>query len=293
MIKRGFLFLTVNLLILATISIVINLLGIRPYLHQQGIDYVPLLIFCLIWGFAGSFISLALSRVLAKKMMRVQLISPDTREPELRFVLESTHEACRRAGLQVMPEVGVYQSPDLNAFATGPTRNRSLVAVSSGLLQRLSREELRGVLAHEVSHIANGDMVTMTLIQGIVNSFVLFLSRIIAFVLSQFVNERMRPLVHIVTIIALDILLSILGSIVVFYFSRQREYRADAGAARLSGRESMIAALKKLQSTYQLAAAGRQPSLATMKISGKSTGLGALLASHPPLAERIARLQQS
>ena len=289
--KRIFLFFAVNVLIITTISIVFSVLGIAPYLNANGINYVSLIIFCLIWGFGGAFISLALSRILAKWMMGVKVIPADTHEPVLRKILDMVYDYCRQAGLEKMPQVGIYESPDMNAFATGPTRSRSLVAVSTGLLNAMSENEVRGVIAHEVSHIANGDMVTMTLIQGLVNAFALFLSRIIAFVISQFVHEKVSHLVFRLTTLVLDILLTILGSIVVFYFSRQREFRADSGAAKLAGRDSMISALRKLQATYELARQEKHTSLATMKISGKTGGLMALFASHPPLEIRIQRLQ--
>jgi len=289
--KRIFLFFAVNVLIITTISIVFSVLGIAPYLNANGINYVSLIIFCLIWGFGGAFISLALSRIIAKWMMGVKVIPADTHEPGLRKILDMVYDYCRQAGLEKMPQVGIYESPDMNAFATGPTRSRSLVAVSTGLLNGMSENEVRGVIAHEVSHIVNGDMVTMTLIQGLVNAFALFLSRIIAFVISQFVHEKISHLVFRLTTLVLDILLTILGSIVVFYFSRQREFRADSGAAKLAGRDSMISALRKLQATYELARQEKHASIATMKISGKTGGLMALFASHPPLEIRIQRLQ--
>lgn len=189
-----------------------------------------------------------------------------------------------------MPEVGIYDSPEVNAFATGPSKNRSLVAVSSGLLERMDDDAVSGVLAHEVAHIANGDMVTMTLLQGVINTFVVFLSRICAYIASRFVKEEVAPIVHFIAVIIFDILFSILGSMVAMAFSRYREYRADAGGAQLAGKEKMIHALQSLQHTVQLVDT-EQKSVAAFKISGKKGGFLGLFASHPDLDDRIARLQ--
>lgn len=291
--KRIFLFLATNLLIIATISIVTSLLGIQPYLSERGINYQSLMIFCLIWGFGGAFISLALSRVMAKMMMRVKVISPESAQPELRWLVDRVYQFSREAGLSKMPEVGIYESPELNAFATGPTKNRSLVAVSTGLLRNMNHEQAEGVLAHEVAHIANGDMVTMTLIQGIVNAFVMFIARIIAFSLSQFVRAEMRTIVHFMTVIVLDILLSFLGAIVVSYFSRQREFRADEGGARLAGKHKMVSALQALKLNYQVAQSHHdEDSISTLKISGARNKFLALLSTHPPLEMRIQKLSE-
>lgn len=289
--RRLLLFLATNLLIILTISIVTSLLGIKPYLEDRGINYESLLIFCLIWGFAGSFISLALSRVMAKWMMGVKVISPNTDHPDLRWLVDKVYELSRQAGLEKMPEVGIYESPELNAFATGPTKNRSLVAVSTGLLRQMEHREVEGVLAHEVAHIANGDMVTMTLIQGVVNAFVLFFARVIAYSLSQFVREEARPIVNFLSIIILEILLSFLGAIVVCYFSRVREFRADKGGAELAGRERMIAALQALKRNFQIRQVPQEDSFSTLKISGSKNKFLSLLSTHPPLDARIQRLQ--
>jgi heat shock protein HtpX len=186
MFKRVLLFLGTNILVIATISIVTHLLGLDTYLTTHGINYQSLAIFCAFWGSAGAFISLLMSKFIAKKSMGVQVIDPNaTQTDEERNILDIVHGLARRAGLKTLPEVGIYQSPELNAFATGPTKNNSLVAVSSGLLQRMNRDEIEGVLGHEISHVTNGDMVTMTLLQGVINAFALFLSRIIAYVLSM------------------------------------------------------------------------------------------------------------
>jgi heat shock protein HtpX len=288
--KRIFLFMAVNLLILVTLSVTLNLLGVQPYLTRSGIDYRALMIFCLVWGMGGAFISLALSRVMAKWMMGVQVIDPAQARGEEAELVAMVHRLATAAGLPAMPQVGIYESPEVNAFATGPTKSRALVAVSTGILNSMNHEELEGVLGHEISHVANGDMVTMTLVQGIVNAFVMFLARVIAFFVSQQVKEENRGWVNFLVVMVLQILLSILGSIVVASFSRSREFRADAGSARLAGREKMVAALENLQRTYEpLDSRGR--ALATLKISGRSGGFWALLSTHPPLATRIAALQ--
>ncbi len=294
--KRIFLFAVVNILILVTISITLNLLGVRPYLTRQGIDYGALLIFCLVWGMGGAFISLGLSRVMAKWMMGVRVIDPATADPSARELVNTVHTLARSAGLPKMPEVGYYESPEVNAFATGPTKSRALVAVSTGLLQRMGRQEVEGVLGHEIAHVANGDMVTMTLIQGVINAFVMFLARVLAFVVASFIRGRDDERggsywIQYLLVFVFEILLSILGAMVVAFFSRFREYRADAGGARLAGRTSMISALEALQRTTQLIEPGK-PSVATLKISGRKTGgFFAMFATHPPLADRIARLK--
>lgn len=299
-VKRIFLFLAVNALVVLTISLVLNLLGVRPYLDAYGIQYDQLLIFCLVWGMGGAFISLMLSKVLVKWTMGVEVISPQTRDAEAQELLETVHQLAKAAGLPKMPEVGIYDSPDVNAFATGPSRSNSLVAVSTGLLQRMSREERDGVLGHEIAHVANGDMVTMTLVQGVVNAFVMFFSRVLAFFLTQALrsnrdsDERSSssmggPLFFIIQFV-LEIVFMILGSMVVAWFSRYREFRADAGGARLAGREAMIKALEKLKKTVEIQDPNPQPAVKTLKISG-SSGLLSLFASHPPLDLRIERLR--
>lgn len=298
--KRIGLFLAVNFLVVVTISIVLHVLGVRPYLTAYGLDYESLLIFCLVWGMGGAFISLALSRVMAKMMMGVKVIPPDTRDPELRELVETVHELARAARLPAMPEVGIYDSPEVNAFATGPTKSRALVAVSTGLLRKMNRAETRGVLGHEVAHIANGDMVTMTLIQGVVNAFVMFLARIIAYALTMN-RDRDRDesggniMAFYLTQMALEMVFMILGSMVVAWFSRYREFRADAGGARLAGRENMIQALECLRRTFETVAVGEsaQPALQAFKISSRPNTLMRLFSTHPPLEERIERLKRS
>ncbi|WP_218813830.1 protease HtpX [Rickettsiella endosymbiont of Dermanyssus gallinae] len=301
MFSRVLLFLATNVLIIATISIVTTLLGLNTYLTSHGINYQSLAIFCALWGTAGAFISLLMSKFIAKKSMGVKIIDPNaTKTEEERNILDIVHGLARKAGLKILPEVGIYQSPELNAFATGPTKNNSLVAVSSGLLQKMNRDEIEGVLGHEISHVTNGDMVTMTLLQGTINAFALFLSRIFAYALSAGGATRNDdqasavgpgPMFFMLTMV-FDVLFTLLGSILVAAFSRYREYRADRGGANLSGRERMISALQALQRNMQPEDT-RAPSLSTLKISHKSVGFRALFSSHPPLELRIARLQEA
>ncbi|MCB0422429.1 MAG: protease HtpX [Bdellovibrionales bacterium] len=292
--KRVFLFVTVNILIIATLSVIMSVFGIQPYLTEKGINYSSLILLCAVWGFGGAFLSLALSRKMAKWMMGVKVINANEPDQNLNQLVHRVHSLARKSGIEVMPEVGIYESPEINAFATGPTKNRSLVAVSTGLLAKMDHDETEGVLAHEVAHIANGDMVTMTLVQGVVNAFVMFLARIIANVAAQFVDEDKRTMVQFGIVIALEVVLGMLGMIVVSAFSRHREYRADEGGANLSSPNQMIAALEKLKRNYHLedSTENGQPALATMKISGKAGGFLKLFSTHPDLDDRIARLQQ-
>ena len=281
--KRILLFVATNLAIMVTLSVILSVLGINGYGGLQG-----QLLFCLIWGMGGSFISLQMSRFIAKQAMGVQLVDGRSGHADADWLYGTIRQLTDRAGLP-MPEVGIYDSPEVNAFATGPSKSRSLVAVSSGLLRSMQRDEVEGVLAHEVSHIANGDMVTMTLIQGVVNAFVMFFARVIANILRSAVDERMSGAVYFMTLIVLQIGLGLLGSVVVCWFSRAREFRADAGAATLAGRGKMISALQRLQQNAKMIETDH-PALATMKISG-TRGWLSLLSTHPPLDERIAALQ--
>jgi heat shock protein HtpX len=304
--KRIFLFLALNFLVIVTISLLLNLLGVRPYLNAYGIDYNALMIFCLVWGMSGAFISLALSRVMAKMMMGVQVIDPSTSDPTLSELVQTVHHLAKSAGLSVMPEVGIYESPELNAFATGPTKTRSLVAVSTGLLSKMNKKEIEGVLGHEVAHIANGDMVTMTLLQGVVNAFVMFLSRVIAFAIANLGRNNDREegrgggfnyLTYSITVMVLEMIFMLLGSMLVAWFSRHREFRADAGGARFAGRDAMISALEKLRLVYENPNFGPQEdegsaSFSSMKISSRKGGFLRLFATHPPLEERIERLMK-
>lgn len=291
--KRIGLYLLTNILVLTTIVIVTSVLGVNRYLTAQGIDYFSLLIFAAIIGFTGSIISLLMSKNMAKSMMRVKVINPQGSLSGIeQQLLNMVYRYAQQVGIDKMPEVGIYPAEEVNAFATGPSRNNSLVAVSSGLLARMDQQAVEGVIAHEMAHIANGDMVTMTLLQGIINTFVVFLSRIVAYVLSALVREELAGVVHFASIIVFQILLSILGSIAVMAFSRHREFAADQGGAQLAGRQKMIHALESLQSTVSLVDNRGQEALQTFKISGKKRGgLAQLLATHPTLDDRIARLK--
>ena len=288
MAKRVALFLAVNVLILVTLSFTLNLLGVRPYLSSRGLDYNSLMVFCLVWGMGGAFISLQLSRFMAKMAMGVKLVDGRTGHADLDWLHHTVRQLTERAGVP-MPEVGYYDSAEVNAFATGPSKRRSLVAVSSGLLQTMRHDEVEGVLAHEIAHVQNGDMVTMTLIQGVVNAFVMFFSRIIANIVRQMVDERNAYLASLLVTIALDIAFGFIGMMVVAWFSRAREFRADAGGAQLAGRAQMIAALQRLMQNKALVDTTR-PSLATMKIAG-AKGWMPLFSTHPPLEDRIRALQ--
>ncbi len=296
--KRVLLFVVVNVLVMTTVTAVVGLLLASRGIPAGGLE--GLAVFCLFWGFGGALISLAISRLSAKWFMGVQVIDPNTGDPTLARLVETVHHLARAAGLPAMPEVGIYQSDEVNAFATGPTKSRALVAVSTGLLQRMGGKEIEGVLGHEITHVANGDMVTMTLIQGVINALVLFLARILAYVVAQAIrsrDDRGGWFIRYMLVSLFQIVFSILGSIVVCWFSRWREFRADAGGARLAGRTSMISALRALQSLHDpdlaAAEAGRAPSFQALKISGRQGGLlNFLFADHPPLEERIARLEQ-
>lgn len=293
--KRVLLFFLVNIVIIVSLSLVLSLLGVKPYLDAKGIQYESLLLFCAIWGMGGALISLALSRVMAKWMTGAHVISEQTRNSQEQWLLESVHELARSAGLPRMPEVAIYESEEVNAFATGPTKSRSLVAVSSGLLRRMDQRSVLGVLGHEIAHIANGDMVTMTLIQGVVNAFIMFFARVVAWSLSQFVDEEKRGFVQLISTLAFEIVFGFLGLLVVSAFSRHREFRADEGGARLAGADQMIRALYSLKkvSAGENTPEESSPALAAFKISERrSGGILALFSTHPPLEERIARLEE-
>ena len=296
--KRIFLFLAINFLVMITLSLVLNLFHVQPYLQGYGLNIRSLLIFCLIWGMGGAFISLALSRQMAKWMMGVHVINPDTSDADQRALVATVHQLSRNAHLPDMPEVGIFESSEPNAFATGPTQRRSLVAVSTGLLRRMSQKELEGVLAHEIAHISNGDMVTMTLVQGIVNAFVMFLARILASIFSGLGRSRNEGssgsyFSYMMFVFLFEVVFMVLGSMVVCRFSRFREFRADRGGADLAGKEKMIAALESLQRMQEIHDPHvDKPSYAAFKISTRrKSGLMRLFATHPPLEERIARLK--
>jgi heat shock protein HtpX len=287
--KRLVLFFITNLAIVLTLSIVLSILGVGRYVSPDGrLDLVSLGVFCFVWGMGGAFISLQLSRWSAKRLLSVHLIDGQTGNQDLDWLYNTVGHLTRQANLPA-PEVGVYDSPEVNAFATGPSKKRSLVAVSSGLLRNMTRDEVQGVLAHEVSHIGNGDMVTMTLLQGVVNAFVMFLARIVAHVVRQSLDSRYADAVAFMVMIVLQVVLGILGSLVVAAFSRHREFRADAGGAALAGRGAMVGALRRLQATVERVDVS-QPALASFKIAGGRSFLQ-LFSTHPPLQERIARLE--
>ncbi len=293
MFRRIALFIATNIAIIVVLTIIFGLFGIQPYLSSQGINYGSLMIFALIIGFTGSFISLFISKFMAKSAYRIQMIeSPSS--PLEASLINTVQRLAKQSNIG-MPEVGTYESPEPNAFATGWNRNNSLVAVSTGLIDRMRPEEVEAVLAHEVSHIANGDMITMSLLQGVVNTFVIFFARIAAFVVMNLFrddnNGAIGGLAYYGIAILFEIIFGILASVIVMWFSRYREFRADAGSAKLVGKDKMIAALKRLQQAMDVEKDDRAPSMATMKISSRSRML-ALFASHPPLEKRIEALQQ-
>jgi heat shock protein HtpX len=291
--KRIALFIATNVAVLAVIYLVLNILGIQGVLAENGtdLDLRALLVFSAVVGFSGSLISLGLSKWIAKMSTGARVIDAPRNSAES-WLLSTVHRLADAAGIR-RPEVAIYDSPDVNAFATGPTRNSSLVAVSTGLLSRLSEREVEAVLGHEISHVANGDMVTLTLLQGVVNTFVVFLSRIVGFVVDRVLlrNERgTGPGFFLASLVA-QILLGILASMIVMWFSRQREFRADAGGAKLAGRDSMIRALQGLQRSTQ--PAQLPEAMRAFGIAGGRGRFGRLFMSHPPLEDRIAALQRA
>jgi len=290
-VKRVLLFIVTNLAVILVLSVVLRVLGVDRILDAQGVglDLNSLLVFAAVFGMGGAFVSLALSKWTARRLTGARVISAP-RNSEETWLVSTVKRQAERAGIG-MPDVAVYDAPDVNAFATGMRRNRSLVAVSTGLLRAMSREEAEGVLGHEISHVANGDMVTLALIQGVVNTFVIFLSRVIGHLVDRavFRTQRGHGPAFLVTTMLAQVVFGILASVIVMGFSRRREFRADAGSAGLEGREKMIAALKRLQK-----AANPQPlpdQLAAFGISGSArSGIRRLFMSHPPLEERIAAL---
>lgn len=295
--KRIFLFLLTNLAVMILIGIVTRLLGVDRFLTAQGLNYASLLGFAAVIGFSGSFISLFMSKWMAKQAYGIEVITTPRNEGE-RWLLETVREYSQRAGI-AMPEVGLYDSPEVNAFATGPSKSNSLVAVSTGLLAQMNRRQVEGVLGHEIAHIANGDMVTMTLLQGVLNTFVVFLSRVVGFAIDQFMRrdedrEEGVGLGYYIGSFVCEILFGLFASLLVMAYSRHREFHADAGGARLAGREAMIGGLQQLMVIQE--GGGfldeRSRALNAFKISGKTGGLLALFASHPPLEERIEALKR-
>ncbi|HEY9099425.1 MAG TPA: protease HtpX [Thiobacillus sp.] len=283
------LFLATNVAILVVLSIAMRVFGIEPYLTANGLNLTSLLLMAAVMGFGGSFISLAISKWMAKKSMGVRVIESPSSSSEV-WLVDTIKKYAADAGIG-MPEVGIFDSPQVNAFATGMTKNSSLVAVSSGLLQQMTREEAEAVLGHEIAHIANGDMVTLTLIQGVVNTFVIFFSRIIGHTIDRvvFKNERGQGMAFFITTIIAQMVLGFLASIIVMWFSRKREFRADRGGASLAGKQHMIAALERLNSLHP---APLPEKMAAFGIAGGgASGFKRLFMTHPPLEERIAALR--
>jgi len=290
--KRIFLFLLTNIAVMLTISIMTSLLGVNRFLTANGLNLEMLLAFSAVVGFAGAFISLLMSKVMAKWSMGLKIIE-QPRNQEEQWLLQTVAQLAQRAGIK-MPEVAIYDG-EPNAFATGPSKNNSLVAVSTGLLYTMNPKEVEGVLAHEVAHIQNGDMVTMTLVQGVVNTFVVFLSRVIAYAVDKAFSKSDSDgvsWIYIAVSMVCEILFGILASIIVMYVSRQREFKADSGAAKLMGTPSpMIAALQRLK---ELQTGGLPSNIATSGIaSQKKSGFMQLFTSHPPLQDRIDALQRN
>ena len=293
MMKRIFLFLVTNLAIMAVLTVVLSLLGVDSLLAQNGSDLNirALVIYAAVVGFTGSFISLAMSKWSAKRMMGVRVIAQPANATES-WLVNTVQRQAQQAGIG-MPEVGTFDSPEPNAFATGARRDAALVAVSTGLLQRMDQSEVEAVLGHEISHVANGDMVTLTLIQGVVNTFTVILSRVIGHTVDRVVfrTEKGYGPGYYITVIVTQIVLSILASMVVMWFSRQREFRADAGGASLAGRQKMISALERLQQAHSGALPDK---MAAFGIAGGNvSGLKKLFMTHPPLEERIAALRSA
>src|SRR6187401_2877519 len=290
--KRIFLLVATNIAVMVVLSLIIQVFGLDRALAQKGLNVTGLLIVSAVFGFGGAFISLLISKWMAKRAMGVQVITNPSNETE-RWLVNVVTAQAQTAGIG-MPEVGIFDSPEPNAFATGASKNSALVAVSTGLLQKMRREEVEAVLGHEVSHVANGDMVTLTLIQGVMNTFVFFLARVIGYIVDKVIlkNERGHGIGYIATVIVAQIVLGLLAGMVVAWFSRQREYRADAGGAHLAGTNAMIGALEALKRVHTPTALPEQ-----MKAFGindaQPSGLQRLLMSHPPLDERIAALNNA
>ena len=288
------LFLLTNLAVLVVAGIILSLFGVGSYHGAGGLNLGNLLVICFVFGMVGSMISLFMSKWMAKKTTGTELIDPNApRNQAEAWLLQEVAQLAQRSGIK-MPEVGIFPSYQSNAFATGWNKNDALVAVSTGLLERMNKDELRAVLAHEIGHVANGDMVTLTLIQGVVNTFVFFFSRIIGNFVDRVIlkNEDDGPGIgFFVSSLVAQIFLGFLATIIVMWFSRQREFRADAGGANLSGRQNMINALKRLQSAHE--PEHMPEKVAALGISGKRGGMMRLFMTHPPLEERIARLEAS
>jgi heat shock protein HtpX len=291
--KRVFLFIATNLAVLVVLGITVNILGVNRFMSAQGIDLPMLLGFAAVFGFGGAFISLLMSKWVAKMSTGARVIERPSNQTEA-WLLDTVRRQAKQAGIK-MPEVAIYDSPEVNAFATGPSKNNSLVAVSTGLLQTMRQDEAEAVLAHEVSHVANGDMVTLTLIQGVVNTFVIAIAKVVGYTVDRFLSSNSEEeyqgpgMAYYITSIAAEIMLGILASTIVMWFSRQREFRADAGGARLASRDKMIAALERLRQVHQ--PSHLPNSVSAFGINGGAGRFGRLFLSHPPLEERIAALR--
>ncbi|TAN72854.1 MAG: protease HtpX [Gallionella sp.] len=287
--KRIFLFILTNLAVVFVINITLRLLGVDRWLNETGgINFGALLVMSAVIGFAGSLVSLAISKWSAKRMVGAQVIENPI-DPTERWLVETVRRQAQAAGIG-MPEVAVYDAPDVNAFATGWNRNDALVAVSTGLLHSMTRDEAEAVLAHEISHVANGDMVTLALIQGVVNTFVIFFAKLFGYFVDRVLlkNERGPGMGAFAAEIVAQLVLGVLASVIVMWFSRQREFRADAGGANLAGREKMIAALQRLKVNHEQTALPEK--IAAFGISG-GHGFAKLFMTHPPLDERIEVLR--
>lgn len=306
MFKRVILFFLTNLLVMLTLGVIFSLLSsatpLGAWMNARGMDPVSLMVICLFWGMGGAFISLLISRWIAKTSTGARILDPSSATSQEAWLLSTVHRLAEGAGISTMPQVGIYPSAELNAFATGPTKNRAFVAVSEGLLATMGKDEIEGVLGHEMSHIANGDMVTMTLVQGVLNSFVMFLSWILTIFITQALRGRddrregmgdffLRMMIHNMVQMAL---MFVALALVIAPFSRWREFRADAGGAERAGKGKMIAALQALlghrDRKAENEAKAQAPALAAFKISGN---WNSLMSTHPPLEERIARLQNA
>ena len=287
--KRVLLLVATNVAVMIVLSIVVSILGLDRWMTAQGIDYTTLLVMSAIFGFGGAFISLLLSKTIAKWSTGAQVITQPRTAGES-WLLATVQRQAQAAGIGV-PEVAIYEAPEPNAFATGANRNNALVAVSTGLLNNMKQEEVEAVLGHEISHVANGDMVTLALIQGVLNAFVIFAARAIAFALDQFLRSNDRgglgQLGYYATVIVLDILFGVLAMMIVAWFSRYREFRADAGGAHLAGRPKMVAALQRLGSMYGQSTLPKQ-----INAFGINGGIRSLFGTHPPIEQRIARLER-
>jgi heat shock protein HtpX len=291
--KRVLLFLGTNLAIIVVASITLNLLGVGSFLDESGtgLNLQALLIFCFIFGMLGSFISLLLSKKIAKWSMKVQIIDKPRNSNE-EWLFRTIERQSKEAGIG-MPEVGIFPAQQANAFATGANRNKALVAISSGMLQRFDQDEIEAVLGHEVGHVANGDMITLALIQGVVNTFVMFLARIVGFAVDRVIlkNEQGLGIGYFITTIVAEIVLAVLASTIVFWFSRRREFVADEAGARLGSRRGMIGALQRLQTEVNVPNQLPESMQAFGITGGKRGGIKALFMTHPPLEDRIAALQ--